>query len=163
MSSQSTPQQLQLAIERALTYEKCLLELEDMAKRACQYDKALANVGALFSQQVDGRVSTEVDPDVAYDTDAIITRAKHLMTLYEELGIKRNRVIMRIPATWEGIQAAGKLEAQGINTHLVLVYSFVQGAAAAQAGVSVIQPNVGRIYDWYCRHPGVVDVCDVTR
>lgn len=115
---------MQLAIERALTYEKCLLELEGMAKRACQYDKALANVGALFSQQVAGRVSTEVDPLVAYDTEGIVTRAKHLMTLYEELGIKRDRVIIRIPATWEGIQAAGQLEAQGINTHLILVYRY---------------------------------------
>ena len=115
-----------LAIERALTYEKCLLELEGMAKRACQYDKALANVGALFSQQVAGRVSTEVDPQVAYDTQGIVTRAQHLMTLYDELGIKRDRVIVRIPATWEGIQAAGQLEKQGINTHLILVYRCVQ-------------------------------------
>ena len=76
--------------------------------------------------------------------------------MYREVGVERERVLLRMPATWPAIQAAKVLEAEGIACHLVLVYSFVQGAAAAQAGISVVQPNVGRLHDWYNRHPGVI-------
>lgn len=144
------------AVERAVSYDKCAVFTDVMDKRACQFDKALANVGALFAKQVEGRISTEVDPRVANDTGAIVARAKNLMQLYSELGVAGDKVIIRIPATWAGIQAARALEAEGIATHLILVNSFVQGLAAAQAGVSVVQPNVGRIADWYARHPGVI-------
>lgn len=144
------------AVERAVLYDKCNLEIANISKKACQMDKALANVGALLAERVEGRVSTEVDPRCAFDEDAIVARGKHLIALYNELGVAKDKVIIRIPATWEGIQAAGKLEVEGIATHLILVYSFVQGVAAAQAGASVVQPNVGRIADWYQRHPNAI-------
>lgn len=88
--------------------------------------------------------------------EALVARGQSLIRLYEEVGVSRDRVVLRIPATWAGIRAAAALEAEGIATHLVLVYGFTQGAAAAQAGVSVIQPNVGAVADWYKRHPGVI-------
>lgn len=144
------------AVERAVSYDQCKLELGGISKNACHLDKALANVGALLAARVEGRVSTEVDPRCANDEEAIVNRGKHLMALYADLGVPADRVILRIPGTWEGIQAAGRLEKEGFATHIILVYSYVQGLAAAQAGVSLIQPNVGRIADWYARHPGVI-------
>ena len=79
-----------------------------------------------------------------------------MLQMYEELGVTADRVILRIPATWNGIQASARLEAEGHATHLILVYSVVQGLAAAQAGCSVVQPNVGRIADWYTKHPNFI-------
>eukprot|EP00884_Botryococcus_braunii_P009450 jgi/Botrbrau1/18506/Bobra.0072s0084.2 len=98
----------------------------------------------------------QVDPRLANDADKVYQRAHNLLAGYKEMGLPQDKVIIRIPATWEGIQAAKKLEAEGIATHIILVYSFVQAAAAAQAGVSVIQPNIGRLGDWYVKHPGVI-------
>ncbi|KAK9823006.1 hypothetical protein WJX81_005539 [Elliptochloris bilobata] len=146
-------QELKAAIEHAITFDRCSALPADR-KLACQLDKATVNVGALFAQKVAGRVSTEVDPRLAYNTGAIVERAEGLLALYEEMGVPGDRVLVRIPATWEGIQAAKALEAKGIATHLILVYSFVQAVAAAQAGVSVVQPNIGRLHDWYVKHPG---------
>lgn len=111
-------------------------------------DKALVNVGALFLEKVSGLVSTEVDPKCARDEAALIARGRGLIALYAEMGVPKERVILRIPATWQGIQAAHALEAEGIATQVVLVYCFAQGAAAAQAGASLVQPNVGRLLDW---------------
>ena len=133
-----------VAIERALS---------DPSAKSSRIDTALANVGALFAKRVSGAVSTEVDPRVARDADAIVSRAKALLALYEERGVKRDRVLVRIPATWEGIEAAGRLEAEGTKTHVILVASFAQAAAAAQAGVAVVQPNIGALADWYRSHP----------
>eukprot|EP00887_Chlorella_sp_A99_P006023 scaffold27.g6023.t1 len=144
MSTPATMRRFKFAIEQARFYDKC------------EVDKALVNVGALLLENISGRVSTEVDPRVAFDTDRIVARGRSVISMYEEVGVPRDRVILRLPATWAGIQAAKQLEACGIATHLVLVYSFVQGAAAAQAGVSVVQPNVGRLVDWYNRHPGMI-------
>ena len=134
----------QVAIERALS---------DPAAKSNRIDTALANVGALFAKRVSGAVSTEVDPRVARDADAIVARAKALLALYEERGVKGDKVLIRIPATWEGIEAAKRLEAEGKKTHVILVSSFAQAAAAAQAGVSVVQPNIGALADWYRSHP----------
>jgi transaldolase len=148
-------QQFKTAVERALVYDKCAA-LGGDAKAACQLDKALVNVAAIFAQQVEGRVSTEVDPRTAFDTDAVVERGRNLVALFQELGVPKDKFLLRIPATWEGIQAAKVLEAEGAATHIIMVYSFVQAAAAAQAGVSVLSPNVGRIGDFYQRNPGAI-------
>lgn len=148
-------QQFKIAVERAVVYDKCQ-GLSGAAKQACQLDKALVNVASIFAQQVEGRVSTEIDPRTAFDTDALVERGRNLMGLFEELEVPKDKYLLRIPATWQGIQAAKTLEAEGAATHIIMVYSFVQAAAAAQAGVSVISPNVGRIGDFYQRNPGAI-------
>eukprot|EP00775_Hariotina_reticulata_P006335 gene6335-6569_t len=145
----------QNAIAASLNYDKCL-QLKGDARLSCQLDKALANVGALLANEVEGRVCTEVDPRLANDKDAIISKAKGLIALYKEMGVPQDKLILRVPATWNGIQAAAALEADGIATQAFHIYSFIQGVAAAQAGVSVIQPNVGRTRDWYNKHPGII-------
>lgn len=101
-------------------------------------DKALVNVGGLMLENVSGRVSTEVDPRVAHDTDKLIARGRQLAEMYADIGVPEDRIVLRMPATWQAVQAAKALEADGIACHLVLVYSFVQAAAAAQAGVCVV-------------------------
>lgn len=145
----------QNAIAASLNYDKCLAQKGD-ARLACQLDKALTNVGALLSNQVEGRVCTEIDPRLAKDKDAMLSRAQSLLSLYAEMGVPKDKLIMRVPATWAGIQAAAALEKQGIATQAFHIYSFVQGVAAAQAGISVVQPNVGRTRDWYNKNPGVI-------
>lgn len=119
-------------------------------------DRALANVAAIMKDNVTGRVSVEVDPRLANDSDALTHRGQQLAELCVEAGAPKDRIVLRIPATWEGIQAAAALEAQNIATHLISTFSFVQTAAAAQVGTSVVQINVGRISDWYDRNPGVL-------
>lgn len=143
------------AIENSLTYDRCL-KLTGGARATCQMDKALANVGSMLAQQVEGRVATELDPRLADDKDGLIASARTLLSLYQEMGVAPSKLIFRVPATWAGIQAAAALEKEGIATQVFHIYSLVQGIAAAQAGVSVIQPNVGRTRDWYNKHPGVI-------
>jgi transaldolase len=143
-----------ICVEQARFYDRCSL-LTGADKTACQMDKALVNVGAMMLENVSGRVSTELDPRLAHDTPALVARGRQIMDMYKDLGVGSDRVILRMPATWEAIQAAAQLEADGIATQLVLVYSFAQGAAAAAAGASIIQPNVGKLDDWYASHPGV--------
>lgn len=145
----------QNAIEASLNYDKCLAHKGD-ARLTCQLDKALTNVGSLLAGRVEGRVCTEIDPRLANDADAVVKRAHSLLSLYDEAGVKRDKLIFRVPATWAGIQAAGQLEKEGVATQAFHIYSFVQGVAAAQAGVSVVQPNVGRTRDWYNKHPGII-------
>ncbi|KAL4446251.1 hypothetical protein ABPG77_003058 [Micractinium sp. CCAP 211/92] len=155
MNTPASMRRYKFAIEQARFYDKCNLA-SGGDKTACQVDKALVNVGSMFLETVTGRVSTEVDPRVAYDTDKLVARGRQIIDMYDEVGVDKDRVLLRMPATWPAIVAAKKLEAEGIACHLVLVYSFVQGAAAAQSGISVVQPNVGRLHDWYNRHPGVI-------
>ncbi|KIY99632.1 transaldolase [Monoraphidium neglectum] len=143
------------AIENSLTYDKCL-QLQGAERASCQLDKALANVGSMLAQQVEGRVATELDPRLAHDKDALVARARGILALYQEMGVPPSKLIFRVPATWAGIQAAAALEAEGTATQVFHIYSLIQGIAAAQAGVSVIQPNVGRTRDWYNKHPGVI-------
>ncbi|CAL8466910.1 g6446 [Coccomyxa elongata] len=148
-------QEYKIAIENAINFDVCQAKT-GAAKLACEIDKATVNIGALFSKQVEGRISTEVDPRLAYDTEAIISRAENLLKNYTDMDISQDRILLRVPGTFEGIQAAKELESRGIQTHIILVYSFVQATAAAQAGVSVIQPNIGRLDDWYHKYPGVI-------
>jgi transaldolase len=107
---------------------------------------------------VPGRVSTEVDARYSFDAGATERRARHFIELYDAAGIGRERVLVKIAATWEGIRAAERLERDGIHCNLTLLFSFAQAVACADAGVTLISPFVGRIYDWYKKSRGVDDI-----
>ncbi len=111
-------------------------------------------VGQEILKVIPGRISTEVDARLSFDTDATLRRAERLIGLYEEAGIGRDRVLIKIASTWEGIRAAEQLERAGIQTNLTLLFNFAQAAACADAGVFLISPFVGRIYDWYKKAEG---------
>jgi len=117
-------------------------------------DHLLVRFGCEILKTIPGRVSTEVDARLSFDTAGTLARARRLMSLYEAQGISRQRVLIKIAATWEGIQAAAELEQEGIHTNLTLLFSFAQAVACGQAKVQLISPFVGRIYDWYKKSAG---------
>ncbi|MFJ3049683.1 transaldolase [Pseudomonas nitroreducens] len=112
-------------------------------------DRFAVAVGKDILGVIPGRISTEVDARLSFDTEATLQRAHRLIDLYDQQGIGRDRVLIKIASTWEGIRAAEQLEREGIQTNLTLLFSFAQAAACADAGVFLISPFVGRIYDWY--------------
>ncbi|WP_448681850.1 transaldolase [Pseudomonas nicosulfuronedens] len=112
-------------------------------------DRFAVAVGKDILSVIPGRISTEVDARLSFDTEATLQRAHRLIELYDQQGIGRDRVLIKIASTWEGIRAAEQLEREGIQTNLTLLFSFAQAAACADAGVFLISPFVGRIYDWY--------------
>ena len=114
---------------------------------ACDHLAVL--IGREISQIVPGRVSTEVDARLSFHTQATVTRAQQIIDAYQELGVGRDRILIKIASTWEGIEAARQLECEGINCNLTLLFGFEQAMACAQAGVTLISPFVGRILDWY--------------
>ncbi|MFT5174598.1 MAG: transaldolase [Gammaproteobacteria bacterium] len=118
-------------------------------------DKLAVLAGQEILKIVPGRVSTEVDARISFDTNATLARARKLIGIYEQDGVSRDRILIKIAATWEGIQAAAELEREGINCNLTLLFSFAQAQACADAGVYLISPFVGRIYDWYKKSQGV--------
>ena len=117
-------------------------------------DHVLVRFGREILKVVPGRVSTEVDARLSFDTAATIARAHRLIALYEAQGVARERVLIKIAATWEGIQAARALEREGIHCNLTLLFAFCQAVACGEAGVKLISPFVGRIYDWYKKSAG---------
>ncbi len=117
-------------------------------------DRLLVRFGCEILSIIPGRVSTEVDARLSFDTDATFARGERLMALYQAEGIAADRVLIKVAATWEGIQAAEKLERRGIHTNLTLLFSFCQAVACGQARVQLISPFVGRIYDWYKKSAG---------
>jgi transaldolase len=117
-------------------------------------DEVLVRFGLEILKVVPGRVSTEVDARLSFDTACTIARAHHLISLYERAGIGRERVLIKVAATWEGIQAAKALEHEGIHCNLTLLFAFCQAVACGDAGVTLISPFVGRIYDWYKKQAG---------
>lgn len=117
-------------------------------------DEVLVRFGREILTVVPGRVSTEVDARLSFDTAATIARAHHLIALYEAAGVARERVLIKVASTWEGIQAAKALEHEGIHCNLTLLFSFCQAVACGEAGVTLISPFVGRIYDWYKKQAG---------
>lgn len=112
-------------------------------------DRLSVNFGCEILKRIPGRVSTEVDARLSFDEYRSIDKAKRLITLYEESGIHRDRVLIKLASTWEGIRAAERLEREGIHCNLTLLFSFAQAVACADAGVTLISPFVGRIYDWH--------------
>lgn len=125
---------------------------ESLAERC---DRLLVRFGREILSIVPGRVSTEVDARLSFDTEGTIAKAQRLIELYEEQGTARDRVLIKIAATWEGIRAAERLEREGIHTNLTLLFSFAQAVACADAGVTLVSPFVGRILDWYRKRDGV--------
>ncbi|KAJ3097920.1 sedoheptulose-7-phosphate:D-glyceraldehyde-3- phosphate transaldolase [Physocladia obscura] len=118
-------------------------------------DKLLVNFGSEILKIVPGRVSTEVDARLSFDKVATIAKAKRLIALYDEVGVSKDRVLIKIASTWEGIQAAKELEADfGIHVNLTLLFGFAQAVAAAEAKVTLISPFVGRILDWHKKSTG---------
>ncbi len=117
-------------------------------------DRLLVRFGCEILSIIAGRVSTEVDARLSFDVRGTVARAERLMALYEAAGIVRERVLIKIAATWEGIAAARELEQRGIHTNLTLLFSFGQALACGQAGVQLISPFVGRIYDWHKKAAG---------
>ncbi len=117
-------------------------------------DKVLVAFGLEILKVVPGRVSTEVDARLSFDTVATLARARRLIQMYEDAGIGRDRVLIKVASTWEGIQAARELELEGIHTNLTLLFSFCQAVACGENGIQLISPFVGRIYDWYKKAAG---------
>ena len=111
-------------------------------------------VGLEISQLIPGRISTEVDARLSFDEEATYAAAVQLIEAYQARGLDKDRILIKVAATWEGIRAAARLEKQGIQTNLTLLFSFAQAAACADAGVFLISPFVGRIYDWYKKSTG---------
>jgi transaldolase len=124
------------------------------ARAAAACDYLAVSAGLEIQNIVPGRVSTEVDARLSFDREATMARARRLIELYESRGSKRDRVLIKIASTWEGIQAARELEKEGINCNLTLLFGFAQAAACAEAGVYLISPFVGRILDWHLAASG---------
>ena len=156
----------------ATTNPSLLLKAAQQTEYAHLLDQALSNaagsyqlitdasdhfavaVGSEIVKLVPGRVSTEVDARLSFDRQATLDKARKLVELYEAAGVTRDRILIKIAATWEGIQAAAELEREGIQCNLTLLFSFAQAQACADAGVFLISPFVGRIYDWHKQHEG---------
>jgi transaldolase len=117
-------------------------------------DRLLVQFGREILSIIPGRVSTEVDARLSFDTEATVARAERIIELYQAEGVPVERVLVKVASTWEGIQAAARLERRGIHTNLTLLFSFCQAVACGQAKVRLISPFVGRIYDWYKKSAG---------
>jgi transaldolase len=144
-------------IDDAIGYTKGLSGDKDLQLSKAM-DKLAVNFGLKILDIVPGRVSTEVDARLSFDTSATIAKAHELIALYEENGISRERILIKIASTWEGIQAAESLEKEGIHCNLTLLFSFAQAVRCAEAKVTLISPFVGRIMDWYKKDLGVAAI-----
>jgi transaldolase len=139
--------------------EKSLAEageagIPDARRAEAFMDRMAVNFGMEILKIVPGRVSTEVDAKYSFDTDGSIAKARELIGLYEKNGISRERILIKVGTTWEGIRAAAALEQEGIHCNMTLLFSFAQAVACADAGVTLISPFVGRIYDYYKKERG---------
>jgi transaldolase len=145
--------QYQHLVEAAL--KQAATVAADQAGRAAAFTDALfVGFGREILKLIPGRVSTEVDAGLSFDREGTIAKARHLIALYEQAGVDRNRILIKVASTWEGIRAAEQLEREGIHCNLTLLFSFAQAVACAEAGVTLISPFVGRIYDWYKKERG---------
>lgn len=141
------PQYEQL-IQNAVDWVKSI-EIPENEKLEVLGDKLAVSIGCEILKLIPGRISTEVDARLSFDTEASIQRAHRIIAFYEDEGIGKERVLIKLASTWEGIKAAEVLEAEGINCNLTLMFTTVQAVAAAEAGAFLISPFVGRILDWY--------------
>ena len=123
-------------------------------------DRLAVNFGQEILKIVPGRVSTEVDARLSFDAAGSVAKAREIIALYEKAGIDRERILIKVGSTWEGIQAAAQLEREGIHCNLTLLFSFAQAVACAEAGVTLISPFVGRIYDYYRKERGAEIAAD---
>ncbi|MGB7422832.1 MAG: transaldolase [Comamonas sp.] len=120
-----------------------------------QMDRLIVRFGCETLAHIPGRVSTEVDARLSFDTEAMVSRAERLIELYQAESVHIDRVLIKVASTWEGIEAARRLESRGIHTNMTLLFSFTQAVACAQARVQLISPFVGRIYDWFKKAAGL--------
>ncbi len=157
-------------IDQSIAYAKA--QSNDKAQQIQDTCDMLAvNIGKEILNVVPGRISTEVDARLSYNTEASVIKARHLIKLYNDAGISNDRILIKLASTWEGIRAAEILEKEGINCNLTLLFSFAQARACAEAGVFLISPFVGRIMDWYKakegrdfeaqEDPGVISVTSI--
>ncbi|MDP3718894.1 MAG: transaldolase [Acidobacteriota bacterium] len=130
------------------------LGLAEAGRTEAFMDRLSVNFGREILKIVPGRVSTEVDARLSFDTAGTIAKARELIGLYEAAGVERARILIKVGSTWEGIRAAADLEREGIHCNLTLLFSFAQAVACAEAGVTLISPFVGRIYDYYRKEGG---------
>lgn len=140
--------------EQALAHAAKLGGSDKAAQTAAFMDKLAVNFGCEILKIIPGRVSTEVDASYSFDTAGTIEKARSYIELYKQAGIDRERILIKIGSTWEGIRAAEVLEREGIHCNLTLLFSFAQAVACAEAKVTLISPFVGRIYDWYKKARG---------
>ena len=158
-------------IEQSLSYAKTQSDnLQNQLLAAG--DKLSVLIGKEILSVIPGRISTEVDARLSFDTQATIAKARQLIAMYADAGIDKSRILIKIASTWEGIKAAQVLEKEGINCNLTLLFSFAQARACAEAGIFLISPFVGRILDWYKansaqtnfdgdKDPGVISVSNI--
>ena len=170
LSASSLPQYSPL-IDEAISYAKA--QSNDKSQQLIDAeDKLAVNIGLEILKIVPGRISTEVDARLSYDTQATVEKARKLIALYNAAGISNDRILIKIASTWQGIRAAEILEKEGINCNLTLLFSEAQARACAEAGVYLISPFVGRILDWYkansdkkeyapAEDPGVISVTKI--
>ena len=170
LSASALPQYAPL-IDEAIAYAKA--QSADKAQQLIDAeDKLAVNIGLEILKIVPGRISTEVDARLSYDTQATVEKARKLIALYNAAGISNDRILIKIASTWQGIRAAEILEKEGINCNLTLLFSEAQACACAEAGVYLISPFVGRILDWYkantdkkeyapAEDPGVISVTKI--
>ena len=170
LSASALPQYAPL-IDEAITYAKA--QSADKAQQLIDAeDKLAVNIGLEILKIVPGRISTEVDARLSYDTQATVEKARKLIALYNAAGISNDRILIKIASTWQGIRASEILEKEGINCNLTLLFSEAQARACAEAGVYLISPFVGRILDWYkantdkkeyapAEDPGVISVTKI--
>lgn len=155
-SASQIPEYSQL-VEEAISFAKsATTDRESQIEKAI--DKLAVNFGVKILEIVPNRVSTEVDARLSFDKEGSIQKARELIKLYEQVGISRERVLIKLASTWEGIKAAEELEKEGIHCNLTLLFSLVQAVACAQAGVRLISPFVGRILDWHKKDRGVSEI-----
>jgi len=147
-------------------YQQLLVEASDWAKQQSgdfkeqiidAADKLSVLIGLEILKIIPGRISTEVDARLSFDTQGSINKARKLIEMYQQAGISKNRILIKLASTWEGIKAAELLEKEGINCNLTLLFSFAQAQACAQSGVYLISPFVGRILDWHKKNSGRSD------
>lgn len=170
LSASALPQYAPL-IDEAIAYAKA--QSADKAQQLIDAeDKLAVNIGLEILKIIPGRISTEVDARLSYDTQATVEKARKLIALYNAAGISNDRILIKIASTWQGIRAAEILEKEGINCNLTLLFSEAQARACAEAGVYLISPFVGRILDWYkantdkkeyapVEDPGVISVTKI--
>jgi transaldolase len=152
----------QMSGYRAVLDEAIAAAQSEAEDHHAQVDACVDHLFIAFGKEIlkiiPGRVSTEVDARLSFDTEATINKARRLIALYEAEEIDRQRILIKVASTWEGIRAAERLEKEGIHCNLTLLFSFPQAVACAEAGVTLISPFVGRIHDWYCKQRGVKEI-----
>lgn len=142
-------------LEEAARFAKSKAPNNAEERKLWLLDRLFINFGKEILGIVPGRVSTEVDARLSFDLNATVERTRRLIALYEAEGISRERILIKIACTWEGIQAARALETEGIHCNMTLMFNFAQAVACAEAGATLISPFVGRILDWYKKSEGV--------